>query len=113
MDIRRFLDFVVISSADSVSFAESEDSPPLWVVDRQLFAGQPSLSIATRTRVRATITRVLLSGARYPGTNLSADFSIEISLFPGDENQSASQDVTLALTFGNASFDWEFAPIDT
>jgi hypothetical protein len=52
MDVRRFLDFVVISSADNVSFAESEGSPPLWVVDRQRFAGQPSLSVATRTRVR-------------------------------------------------------------
>jgi len=113
MAIKRFLDFIVISSVDSVSFAESEGSPPLWVIDRTLFAGQPSLSVATRTRLRVTITTVVLTGARYPGTNLPADVSIEISLFPGDENQSASQEVSLKLAFGNASFDWAFEPIDT
>jgi PLD-like domain len=113
MAITRFLDFIVISSADTVSFAEFEGSSPLWVIDRKLFAGQPSLSVATRTRGRTTTTTIVLTGARYPGTNLSGDFSIEISLFPGDENQSPSQDVTLTLAFGNASFDWEFEPIDT
>src|SRR5215469_3741818 len=113
MDTRAFLDFVVISSADSVSFAESEGSPPLWVIDRKLFAGEPSLSVETRTKFRTTITSIVLTRARYPGTNLPADFSIEISLFPEDQNQSATQDVTLGLAFGNASFEWEYAPIET
>jgi len=113
MDTRAFLDFVVISSADSVSFAESEGSPPLWVIDRKLFAGEPSLSVETRTKFRTTITGIVLTRARYPGTNLPADFSIEISLFPEDQNQSATQDVTLGLAFGNASFEWEYAPIET
>jgi hypothetical protein len=113
METRRFLDFVVISSADSLSIGESETSRPLWTIERRLFAGQPLLSITTRTTVRTTITTIVLSGARYPGTNLSADFSIEITAFPGDQNQSASQDITLGLAFGNASFEWEYAPIDT
>src|SRR5262249_40389724 len=113
MGATRFLDFVVDSSIDSIAFAEFEGGPPLWVIDTKLFAGQPSLSINTRTRVRATVTRIVLSGARYPGTTLPADLSIEIIEAPGDENQSASQEVTLELAFGNASFDWSFAPIDT
>ena len=113
MALQRFLDFVAISSVDSVSFAESEGSPPLWVIDTKLFADQPSLTVRTQTRLHATITSISLTGARYPGTNLAADFSIEISQFPGDQNQSASQEVSLKLVFSNASFDWGFEPIDT
>src|SRR5262245_3311589 len=113
MGVIQFLDFIVDSSADSIVFAEFEGGPPLWVIDTRLFAGQPSLSIKRRTRVRATVTSIVLSGARYPGTTLPADFSIEIIEAPGDENQSASQEVTLGLAFGNASFDWSFAPVDT
>jgi hypothetical protein len=41
MDVRRFLDFVVASSADRVMFAESEGGAPLWVIDTKLLAGQP------------------------------------------------------------------------
>jgi hypothetical protein len=84
MALQPFLDFVVLSSADSVSFAESQGSPPLWVIDRKLCAGHPSLSVGTQTRLHATRTSIVLTGARYPGTNLPADFSIEISQFPGD-----------------------------
>src|SRR5262245_61213875 len=113
MATRAFLGFVVISSAQSVSFSESESSPALWVIDTTLFAGQPSLSVKTTTRRRATITSIALTSARYPGTNLPADLSLEITESPGGENQSASQDVSLKLVFGNASFDWQFEPIDT
>src|SRR5262245_59785168 len=113
MAIRQFLDFVIISTADSAIFAESRNSPPLWVIDRRLFAGQPSLSTISRTTFRTTIITVALSGARYPGTNLSGDVEITVSVFPGNENEAANQAVTLTTAFGNASFDWAFEPIDT
>src|SRR5262249_1717661 len=62
MAIKQFLDFVMVSSADSVTFAESNNSPPLWVIDRRLFAGQPSSSISSGTRFHTTITTIALTG---------------------------------------------------
>src|SRR5690349_18937506 len=102
MTIRRFLDFVVASTATSVTFSESEGGAPLWVVDTALLAGLPSLSVRTRKRVRATLTTITLSGSRYPGTQLPADLTLVITEFPDTEEQSASEEVRLTLAVGDA-----------
>ena len=108
---QRFLDFVVIYSTGSLTFAESEGGPPLWVIDRTTFSGQPSLNIKTQKILKQTTTTFVLSNAVYPGTNLPADLSIDITESPGDEFEPPEQTVDLSLALGNASFHWEFRPV--
>ena len=115
MPTEQFLDFFLVFSNDVCTFVEFEGGPALWVIDAGLFAGQPLLTVTTRTFQHGTVknTSVVLSGARYPGTALPGDLSVEITFFEGDENRSQSQSVSFKPNFGNAEFGWEFDPIDT
>jgi hypothetical protein len=46
MAVQGFLGrFVMVSFPGKVLFAESEQSPPLWVIDATFFAGQPVVGV--------------------------------------------------------------------
>jgi len=57
-----------------------------WVIDPRRFAGSPRLKITESEQV----TRVELTGARYPGTDLPADMSVKSD--PASSARDADQD---------------------
>lgn len=71
-----------------------------WVVDTRQFAGSPRLVV----KQDATGVRVELSGARYPGTDLAADFRCEI------RRGATRSQVTLRMALGGFSGSAGFEP---
>jgi hypothetical protein len=96
-------------SEQRATFAEAQRGPK-WVIDTTLFAGQPTLT-AVRTHrhinnLDTTILTLTLANARYPGTQIVADLTVQIEEIDNDLSGEIQSSVTLKLVFANASFGW-------
>src|SRR6266567_3300900 len=96
-------------SSQRATFAEAGLAPK-WILDTSQFAGQPSLN-ASRTDVkhqdfeRTTLT-ITLANARYPGTNLVADLTVEFSEIDNFLSGEIDSSVKATLAFADVTFAW-------
>lgn len=75
-----------------------------WLVDRRWFPGQPTLAVQRRNigPRRSFLLSVALAGARFPGTDVPADFALSIDRV--NTPDGVEIDVELAWTFGNGRY---------
>jgi hypothetical protein len=96
-------------SSQRVTFAEAGLGPK-WILDVSLFAGQPALN-ASRTDLQhpnqeiITLT-ITLTNARYPGTNLIADLTVELREINNFLSGQIVTTVKATLAFANITFLW-------
>ena len=91
------------TGAQSVSMV-MRDGRVAWLVDRRWFPGQATLGVQRRTLGprRAFVLSVTLAGARFPGTDVAADFALTVSRFTTPDGIEI--DVELGWAFGNGQF---------
>src|SRR5215469_14460760 len=76
----KLIDYDVVTTDGTVSI---QGPGVAWKIDVRTFAGKPSLSVVPGTVVPGTVgwvnsLEIDLSGARWPGTDVPADFSLQI-----------------------------------
>ena len=91
------------TGAQTVSMV-MRDGRVAWLVDRRGFPGQATLGVQRRTLGprRAFVLSVTLAGARFPGTDVAADFALTVSRFTTPDGIEI--DVELGWAFGNGQF---------
>ncbi len=103
-----FLGFKIVVGSDadgaqSVSMVMS-DGRVAWLFDRRWFAGQPTLGVRRRFvgPLKSRILTVTLTAARFPGTDLPADFTLQVSRLNSPDGVEI--DVELGWSFGSGQY---------
>ena len=75
-----------------------------WLFDRRWFAGQPTLSVRRKFvgPLKSKILTITLTAARFPGTDMAADFTLQVSRL--DSPDDVEIDVELSWSFGNGHY---------